>query len=365
MVKSIRANLMDVLMLQTPSYTATSSVTDEQCAILHLIQAFEALSQQTNALERLLVEAEKLRLINAFETIIRQNIQLYHPPLPHEEQYISEAFKQCCRDVLYYFLLFVGLIQNAATVYIFWFDLFSLIPAISNPIVIFLSIFNTVLSSFLFYSFEVTFLHEALGITGSNTALSQLLELYSQQLQSTCAINQLLSSIHMLPVNHAQYDHYLQFITLINQDLRLKYVAMGNYPESILKHILKVVALVFGALSSITGSYVAVNALLTTLAASWVGAPLGWGLIITAIVVDLGFYYAMGATSTARLINPDFDNYQELKKELGLFQVAHGDDLYAIRTIKNRFFERKPMQDASTQTEETVSRGLILYPVIH
>ena len=67
----------------------------------------------------------------------------------------------------------------------------------------------------------------------------------------------------------------------------------------------------------------------------------------------------MGATSTARLINPEFDHYQTLKKELALFQTTYPEELHTVRNIKHRFFERKPMQDASTQTDEGLN------PVIH
>ena len=344
-------------MPQTYARTTTPPVMGEQYDIQQLIRAFEPLLQPTNAPEKLSVETEKLRLMHAFETMIHQDIQRPPPPLPHEHGLLYEAFKQHCRDMLYYFLLWVGLIQNAATTYVFWSELFVLIPAISNPTAVVLSIVNTVFAGFLFYSFEVTFLHEALGMTYSNTALGELLALYSEQLNTTRAITQQLRSIDMMPVHHAQYDGYIQLVTLIRQDFQMKHAAMGGYPESLLKCILKGVALAFGAVSSIAGSYVAVNVLLTSLAASWIGTPLGWGLIMIATVVDLGFYYAMGATSTARLINPEFDNYQDIKKELGLFQGTPLDDLNTSRSIKNRFFERKPMHDASTQTDETLSYG--------
>ena len=343
-------------MPQTYARTTTPPVMDEPSDIQQLIGAFEFLLQQTNAPDRLIVEAEKRRLIHAFETMVHQDIQRHPQPLPHENALFYEAVKQYGRDMLYYFLLLVGLIQNAATSYVFWSEFFVLIPAISNPtMVVFLSVFNTLFAGFLFYSFEVTFLHEALGMPNTNTAFSQLLALYSEQLNTSRAVLQILTSFHMLSVRLAQYDGYIQLMTLICQDFRIKHEAMGCYPESFWESLLKVIALAFGAFSSIAGSYVAVNALLTTLAASWVGTPLGWGLMMIAIVVDLGFYYAMGATSTARLINPAFDNYHDLKKELGLFHSTPLNDLRTIRSMKTRFFEQKSSQDACTQTDETLS----------
>ncbi len=328
---------------------------DESLSLLQLMQAFEALTQQTNPLERLPVEAEKLRLIQAFEALILNAVHLYTPPLQNSEQGWLEALKQHGRDMLYYFLLWLGMIQNAATGYLFWLDLFSLMPTLSNPMVVFLSICCMIFGSGLFYSFEVTFLQDALGITGSNTELSRLLDLYSEQLHATSAIHQWLTSMHMWSVEPEQYDGYLRLTTLINQDLQIKQAKMGHYPESLLKQMLKAMALTFGAFSTIAGSYVATNTLLTTFASCWVGTPLGWALILTAMIVDLGFYYAMGATSTAQLINPDFDHYQTLKKEFESFQTTFPGELHAMKGIRHRFFERKPMQDASTQTSESLN----------
>ena len=343
----------------TPACNTLPLVTIEPRTLAHLIQAFERLSQPNNTLERLSAETEKLLIIEALETIILQETHRYIPPLPRAEQHWQDALEQRGREILYYFLLLLGMIQNAATSYLFWLDLFSLMPALSNPIVIFLSVCSMILASGLFYSFEVTFLHDAIGINGSNTELSQILELYSKQLNTARDINQRLASMHMLPIEHEQYDGYLELIGLINQDLQVKHASMGHYPESTLKQVLKAIALTFGAFSSAAGSYVATQSLLTTFASCWVGTPIGWGLILTAIVVDLGFYYAMGATSTARLINPEFDHYQTLKKELALFQTTYPEELHTVRNIKHRFFERKPMQDASTQTDEGLN------PVIH
>lgn len=350
-VKSARHHHIDDPMHTRPACDIRHPRLEENI-ILQLMQAFERIPCPTDSLDRLSIETEKLRIIKAFESIIHQKIDPKNPTIPQQEESVVDVFQQYCRQVLYYFLLIVGLFEDAAEGYVFWLELFSLLPRIPHSMLVFLSISSTILGGFLFYSFEVTFLHDAIGIHGSNTELSQLLNLYSKQLETTLLINQMLSNVSILLIENNEYDDYLQLLAQINQDLRIKHAAMGHYPESNLKYILKMIALTFGACSSIASSYITAHALLTTLAASWVGMPIGWALMMTAVIVDLGFYYAMGATSTARLINPEFDNYQEIEKELGLFTKRYQDDLNHIRTIKNRFFERKPTRNASTQIDE-------------
>ena len=230
--------------------------------------------------------------------------------------------------------------------------LFALIPGISNPVLLVASIAFTVLSSVLFYAFEVTFLKDALGIHYKNTDVALFVEIYTSQLKTTISINQLLTTIHMQEVKNSVYNEYIQLTNLLNQDLRSKHAAIGPYPESILKKILKVGILAFGALSSIAGSYFFANALLTVLAASLVGTPVGWAIIGLTVLAGLGFYYAMDATSMIRLANPAFDKYHLLKKELEQFKDIYHDDLNLVTSIKDRFIEKKPTQDMYTQTEQ-------------
>ena len=320
---------------------------DDTRTTLELMNEFKALSMQDN----LTAEKQKLDIIHAFEKIIKKAL----PP-----QYrLAESLKPdadfpmdpTVRDALYYFMFAFGLFESVAGSYLSGAALFSLIPGISNPALMISSLVFTILSSVLFYAFEVTFLKEALGISSINTDFTEKVKTYSSQLNTTIAINRLLATIHVQDMNTALYDEYVQLTGLLNQDLRNKLANMGQYPESLLKNVLKIGVLAFGALSSIAGSYFFANSLMAMVAASWVGTPIGWTVVILTVIAGLGFYYAMDATSMIRLVNPAFDTYATLKQDLERFEAVYGNDLNDVRLTKNRFVEKKPMQDCGTQTD--------------
>ena len=315
--------------------------------VSELITAFSALTQRTDSDDLLAISDEKLRLIQRFNTIINNHIPLRLRPKPLDEKSSDALLQQTCRQIFYQFLLVFGLFQDALGSYLFWSALFILIPSISNPVLIIASLAATALSSILYYAFQVTFLKDAFDLPQDHTHLGLLLSNYSLQLETTTAINEMLSSIWMLPIDNAIYDEYIQLLTLLNQDLRCRHAAMGAYTETAFKKVLKSCTLAFGALASIASSYFTVHLLMSLVAAPLLGTPIGWVILILTVVADLGYYYAMGATSMARLINPDLDHYQTFKNNLDDFNSSYPDDLTEIRTIKQQhyFFKEQLQSD--------------------
>lgn len=324
----------------------------EMDEILQLIEAFEALNAQpaafmeTTAID---LEKQKLKIIQDFEKILNKIIPQENVLSVNKDNSVF-SLSQTSREMLYYFVLIFGMFESIAGSYLFGSTLFSLIPGISDTVHLIASIVFTALDSILFYAFEVTFLKDCLGIPHDDTDFTQSIETYSSQLSTTITINKLLATIYMLDVDNVLYDQYINLTKLLNDDLRIKQGKMKPYPESMLTNILKMVVLVYGAISNVAGSYFFSNAMLNMVAASMVGTPLGCTLVVLTMLCGLGFYYAMGCTSMINLVTPGFDQYQALKTGLGLFKVNYHDDLTHVKSIRDRFVQNKPINSDLNQT---------------
>ncbi len=327
-------------------HLVTTSFADERRDIPELIAEWNAMTHRIDSGDLLALNHQKLRLIQRFETIINQHVPLRLRPKPTDAKSNEALLQQMYWQIFYNLLLVFGLFQDAVGSYLFWNALFLLIPSLSNPVLMALSFAATALSSLLFYAFQVTFLKAAFDLPQDHTHLGLLLASYSSQLETTTAINQVLSSMWMIPVDDSVYDEYIELLTLLNQDLQHKHNHMSAYPDTTFKQILKASTLVFGVFASIANSYFTTNLLMGLIAAPLLGTPVGWAIVLLSIVTDLGYYYAMGATSIVQLIHPDFQHYQAFKDHLESFHATYQDHWIEIQSIKRCcFFKEQSKSD--------------------
>lgn len=254
-------------------------------------------------------------------------------------------------SVFYYFMVTFGLLQYISGSYLFAMALFSLIPKISNPLVIVLSMLFTVLDSILFYALEISYLKDALGITsehGKNT--ESLINIYSKQLNVTCSINQLLTSTDSLTISQASYNEYIKFAELFNQDMKMKQKNLENYHETIWKKLLKWGVLCFGFLSSIAGSYFWASSFIEVVAISLMGTPIGWCFIILTTIAQLGFFYTMSSKSMVELVHPELAKFELYKEALEQFQAKDRHDFEKIASMQRRM-KKAETREFATQTE--------------
>ncbi len=322
-------------------------IPDETWSMPQLIRAFEALTEQASSSNRLSIEEKKLIIIHAVENTIKREMPLLYAQKRAEEKQVDDTNKLITQKIAYYFLLIFGFFDNAATSYFFGSTLFALIPAISDPVLMITSIGYTVLEAMLFYAFDVSLLNDVMGVAYTKTPLIRLIETYSQQLKRAIAMNQYVSSIPMLTLDNILHAHFVQFTRLLNHDLRIKYDDMGTSNESAFKKAVKVGMVAFGAISSVAGSFFMATAFM---AESFVATPAGMILIALTVITGLGFHYAMDMTGMSRIVNPEDDKQEALKKEWSLFLEEYPDSLQVTQSIKQRF-EKKQTQDASTQTD--------------
>lgn len=313
-----------------------------------------------SAIPDLVQERLKLNFLKQNEEALKKKLSL-DIALAKAETKIPR-YKRLIYRLTYSFLLLFGLIEQASGSYIFALALFGIIPGISRPLLIGLSIIFTVLDAILFFAFEVSFLKSALkgtlGFPLSETKANSFIDAYLEQLTLATSLNAILSSTHALTLDVEELDHYLKLSALINKDLLEKQKKFGSYQESLPKKILKWGVIIFGALSSIAGSYFMAISLLAAISASLIGTPLGWALIALTIIAGLGFYASMNAKGMSELINPNKLKFNELKKDFSTFKPKSEADIAAIMSLRQSLI-KKPVASASTQTE------CVEEPVIH
>jgi hypothetical protein len=323
-------------------------IPDESWNIIQLSNAFDALVSQTDAHKRVDREKMKLLIMQIVEQKIKKEMSGFAVVRPMAEKSKQGVMQWLSKQALYLCLLSFGVFENTATSYFFGFTLFSLIPALSNPILMIAAAIYTVLEGVLFYIYEASLLEVALGVSQRNWEPHRLIKLYTEQLQISKQVNQRLTSIPILVMKNDVYDAYVKFTGLMNKDLQVKCKAASEAESSILRRIIKAAVLLFGAVSSVAGSYFLVIAMMSILAAPLVGTPVGWCIILLTVVAGLGYHYAMGTTSMSRVLSSDYDQFQTLKKEWAEFQETYSYDLSKVQTIKHRFKEKKE-EGVSTQ----------------
>lgn len=217
---------------------------------------------------------------------------------------------------LYYGLIGFGLLEQCAGSFVFGFSIVSLLPGLPKFSILLLSAIYTILDSILFYAFEITFLKEALGIKSVESELKQLVLLYKQQL---CLAKQINIHVNALKNTDACSKDHLYLLNIINQDLIDKYQQMQNKKISIYRQILKYGVLTFGVCANIAESYFFAHTFLLLLSSSLPFSGLGYLIIAITITANLGFFYAMGASSVIKIIHPELSAFEEIKKELQFF----------------------------------------------
>lgn len=309
------------------------------------------------------LEVRKLHFLKEIEFKIKNEMSVLTDCEFPEEIEIS-LLSEIAFNLLYYFLLVFGLLQDITGSFIFASFLFALIPGATPLVITFLSVIFTMFDSILFYAFEVSMLKEALGFSSGQLDTPSLIALNMQQLTVTISINQLLSAIDVLKMDSDSYENYTKLAVLFNQDLAFKKEHLGSYEESIWAFLLKWSVVGFGVLSSTANSYFWATSLLEGVCPALIGAAMGWLFILLTITAGLGFYYAMGATGMIELVNPDRVEFDTFKEALLQFTPKIESDFEVVRSMKHIIV--KPLaQDSVTQTDESGPRfyrnGLSLF----
>lgn len=288
----------------------------ENASLEELIVEFRTLDGDLDNQE---FATRKLMILQRIEQKLRvcmcRPIVSVTPEIPEAHDYRQLLFK-----FTYQFCLVFGFFEKAAGSFLFGSTLFALIPGIGSYSLYALTIVYTLLDAILFYAFEVTLLRKSFGIIFSDQGACLLNETYAQQLKTTLVINRMLENRETVDWHQGTYRQYCEALKLFNRHLLNKYESMGDYTRSQTRLYLEYGVVMFGGLSSIADSYfIAKNALLA-LHISFLSSPVVCILVVGMVVSSLVFYYAMGAKSMSKLVNPDQQSFYVLKNKLTLFQ---------------------------------------------
>ena len=81
--------------------------------------------------------------------------------------------------------------------------------------------------------------------------------------------------------------------------------------------------MLFGAISSLAGSYFMVTTLMSLACMSMLTTPIGLTITVVTMALGLAFHYFMDTTSLTRAINPNYDKFESVKEDLSLFNKTY------------------------------------------
>lgn len=300
-------------------------------------------------------ETRKLIILKIIEQRLRTKLNRPIVPMVEQSAIVSDH-KQAIVQFVYKFCLVFGCFEKAAGSFLFGSNLFALIPGISHFSLYTLTIIYTLLDALLFYAFEVSFLKKALGVVFPEHGACILNATFSDQLQTTIEINLMLNrreSIDWEIENAKEYEVYCDAAKLFNHHLLKKHATMKEYTTSTWKRCIENGVVLFGAISSVADSYFVAKTALLTLHISFMSSPIGCALVVAIVVSALVFYYAMGARSMSKLINPDRKSYNALRDGLGLFRSEYEYSApYRSKYLKHTNAGSSLTTDSSTLTVE-------------
>lgn len=264
-------------------------------------------------------ETRKLMILQRVEQQLQQQMRY---PIIHVVEVSHEVndYRRLLCKFTYQFCMTFGFFEKAAGSFLFGSTLFALIPGIGSFSLYALTTIYTLLDAMLFYAFEVTLLRKSFGIIFSNQGACLLNETYAQQLKTTLAINLILDNRETVDWHLDTYLTYCEAIKIFNGHLLRKHNCMGDYMRSQSRIYLEYGVVMFGGLSSIADSYFMAKNALLALHISFLSSPIVCVLVVAMVVSSLVFYYAMGAKSMSKLVNPDRKSFYALKNNLTLFQ---------------------------------------------
>ncbi len=328
--------------------TLPHSRLDYNSSIADLIVAYEEMHANLRTENQLHIEIEKLHIILCVESKLKreilQPVMIGRVEAPQQQTFFEK--------LLYYVLMSFGILHSLFRSYMFGNGLVALIPALSSPVRIMLSLLYVCLQTILFYGFDISLLKSRFGFSGSNTNLYQFINTLIEQIGAINSINRLLSTVLVFTIDNESKADYDRIIAIFNQDFQRKYQVLQTNDNSIYRKIAIVGMVGFGVVSTIAGSYFMTNSILLFYAANLVGTPWGWAIVALFVAIELGYYYAMGATGVVNLINKDYKNVNKLHREFSIFQNEQNSD--HLRQIKylNYRFGPKIQKEVATQTDE-------------
>lgn len=301
--------------------------------------------------EMLVIEKYKLLLMKSIQTYIEQF--QFNKKVEEKKQVVASRWYRL-RLIGYALLTACGMVMDGIGSFIGGQELLAL-TGLANPVVLGLGILFTVINCALFYSFEAGMLKNALGINNMDKTSEALLKAHADQINSVKAINQIFFDINSASLmakrmDATSFQSVKGIIKKYNEEIVAKKTKLKYKENPALKFISGCVTFL-GGLMVTGGGYFMATSLLSIVAASLLGTPVGWTIIGIAIVSSLAFYASMRAMGMFGMMNPILIKFKQIEATLKRFPVKEQQDFYNAHLTQNKLrhiSEHKKTLDITT-----------------
>lgn len=258
------------------------------------------------------------------------------------------------KKIFYYFILAVGITNDAAGSFVGLLSMFALIQGFPHPAMLACAGVLTVLNAFLFVAFEASLLRSALKLEAIDNHTKEIIITINRQIDLIKDINEDIFNYQFLnKVDAKTLKPLNQFALKLNQYAEDQKKNFEHYQESTGKKVARWGITIFGAGMTAAGTYFLAVSLLTVLAAGLVGTPIGWAIIGLLIIASIVFYFAMEGKGVFNLLNPAANEFKTAKKKLNHLPLKKDND------FKQSLTHKQELEDSAIKrTERPLSLSL-------
>lgn len=220
------------------------------------------------------------------------------------------------RKIGFFSFFTIGVATNGLDDFIGFQALFSQLPALSDPVILGLTVAFTLLTAVLYCAFEGVLLKKLFGIKISeNKKTTSLTQLYDPQIDALNTINDTLrNGASSCNIPAFEYEDYTGLAKLMNKDIKNKNATFKHELTFAQKAIIRGMT-AFGVLLTIGAGIFSGNAFLGLVAASLIGTPAGWAIVGVLIVTSLVMFLSQRGQGIDTLISSDARKFKKTKNK--------------------------------------------------
>jgi hypothetical protein len=232
------------------------------------------------------------------------------------------------------FVLPLAMSLNGAGEFLFCFEILKSFLKLSHPVLLISSGIMMLLSSALFYSFEIALLKKALGIPEQKSVSAKRIEEQIACVKLVIEINRAYENINNLdrvigdPEKFAEIEEEIKKINQIVTKQK-NYFDPGR--EALVFRLLRNFITLHGAFMAVAGGYFFAKSLMLVLCPFILSSPIGMIVIGLTCVVSVSLYCAMRASGMMNLKSPRLMLAHQLKKELNDFKQLEDKTYELVR----------------------------------
>lgn len=296
--------------------------------------------------EKLVIEEYKLQLMKSVQQDFKQR---YGKKEKKEIEEIKSTSKW--RLGLFFLIILFDLIPMAVGSFVGMTSLLSTVPGFTDLLVYGCSAFVSGIEALMFYAVMSPLLKASLGITPEDTT-EPLLKTYESKITIAENLNAMMTNELEHTHKALPHSHYKQYALVMNQfNKDIASTKIAEFKEPLYKKVLRSGLSFLNFMLNVSGGYFMANMLLSIVAASLVGTPIGWAIIGIIVAGGLIGRFVVRSNSMFEMLNPRSKRHQEIHKKLEAFEPK--DD--TIEIILNKKQEHEKLIQAKTKFDALYS----------